>query len=140
MSRSINTKPPTFNLATLNSKLLASGSKLSRRQVTPAVYQEQTDLSKLIFIIVIFLLLAFGMLVLFTDNKNIGKYISYKTSISNASGWERLKDWFKCDRRMCSDLPTVPLKLNSKPTPSGREFNVTSVPLHWAYNPVHTVP
>ena len=33
----------------------------------------------------------------------------------------------------------VPLKLNSKPTPSGREFNVTSVPLHWAYNPVHTV-
>ena len=33
----------------------------------------------------------------------------------------------------------VPLKLNSKPTPSGREFNVTSVPLHWVISPVHTV-
>lgn len=107
MSRSINTKPPTFNLATLNSKLLASGSKLSRRQVTPTVYQEQSDLSKLIFIIAIFLLLAFGMLVLFTDTKNMPKYMTYKTSIPNASGWERVKSWFQCDRRMCADLPNA---------------------------------
>ena len=35
---------------------------------------------------------------------------------------------------------TVPFTLNSKPTPGGREIRVTSVPLHWANNPVHTVP
>jgi len=33
----------------------------------------------------------------------------------------------------------VPFTLNSKPTPGGREFRETSVPLHWANNPVHTV-
>ena len=35
--------------------------------------------------------------------------------------------------------PSIPLKLNSRPLGVGLEFNVTSVPLHWAYNPVHTV-
>ena len=33
----------------------------------------------------------------------------------------------------------VPYTLNSKPTPGGRRIDVTAVPLHWAYNPVHTV-
>jgi hypothetical protein len=106
MSRSINTKPPTFNLTTLNSKLLASGSKLGRRQVTQAVYQEQSDLGKLIFIIGIFLLLAFGMLVLFTDTKNMPKYMTYKTD-TQSSGWDRVKSWFQCDRQLCTDLPNA---------------------------------
>ena len=33
----------------------------------------------------------------------------------------------------------VPLTLNSKPTPGGRELYVTQVALHWACNPVQTV-
>ena len=34
---------------------------------------------------------------------------------------------------------TVPSTFNSKPTPGGRRIDMTAVPLHWAYNPVHTV-
>ena len=33
----------------------------------------------------------------------------------------------------------IPSTLNSKLTPGGPRIDVTSVPLHWAYNPVHTV-
>ena len=33
----------------------------------------------------------------------------------------------------------IPSILNSKPTPGERRIDVTSVPFHWAYNPVHTV-
>jgi len=33
----------------------------------------------------------------------------------------------------------VPSTLNSKPTPGGQIIDVTSVPLHWANNPVHMV-
>ena len=33
----------------------------------------------------------------------------------------------------------IPLTLNSKPTPGGRELCVTPVALHWACNPVQTV-
>ena len=40
---------------------------------------------------------------------------------------------------MLTDIIGVPSTLNSKPTPGGRRIDVTSVPLHWAYNPVHTV-
>jgi len=34
----------------------------------------------------------------------------------------------------------LPFTLNSKPTPSGREFSETSVPRHWVSSPVSTVP
>lgn len=33
----------------------------------------------------------------------------------------------------------IPSTLNSNPTPGGRRIDVTPVPLHWDYNPVHTV-
>ena len=36
----------------------------------------------------------------------------------------------------CRSLPSTSIL---RPPGVGLEFNVTAVPLHWAYNPMHTV-
>ncbi len=101
-----------YNISSFNSKLLATGQQPKRRSAE--IIQEKSDLTKILFIMTVFMLLAFILLILFTDSKNLDNYFIYKTNTApgtSLSFAERIKSWFSC-KKMCN--PDI--SLGSKPT------------------------
>ncbi len=111
-------------LASLNSKLLATGQKHTVRKSTAAVSNETIDLSMILFIYGCFFVLMFIILVLNSDYKNLDKYKHFAHDTESIGFIAWVKSWFLCgqeckvkSRNTLNDKITIsaPTVTNSMP-------------------------
>ena len=83
-------------LASLNSKLLATGKKHTVSKSKSVISNETIDLSMILFIFGCFFVLMFIILVLNSDYENLDKYRHFSHDPESISFMDRLKSWFLC--------------------------------------------
>ena len=91
-------------LASLNSKLLATGQKHTIRKSNAAISNETIDLSMILFIYGCFFVLMFAILVLNSDYKNLDKYRHFSHDPESMGFIARVKSWFLCGQE-CKAKP-----------------------------------
>jgi hypothetical protein len=83
-------------LASLNSKLLATGKKHTTSKPKSAISNETIDLTMILFVFGCFFVLMFIILVLNSDYKNLDKYKHFSHDPEAMGFIDRLKTWFLC--------------------------------------------
>lgn len=83
-------------LASLNSKLLATGQKHTVSKSKVSISNETIDLSMILFIYGCFFILMFVILVLNSDYKNLDKYSHFSHDPESMGFIDRIKSWFLC--------------------------------------------
>lgn len=107
-------------LASLNSKLLATGKKHTINKSKSAISNETIDLSMILFVFGCFFVLMFIILVLNSDYKNLDKYKHFSHDPESMGFMDRLKSWFLCGQECKVKSPKrTPDTSNNKSTPTG---------------------
>jgi hypothetical protein len=83
-------------LASLNSKLLATGQKHTVSKSKAAISNETIDLSMILFVFGCFFVLMFVILVLNSDYENLDKYKHFSHDPESMGLMDRIKSWFLC--------------------------------------------
>ena len=107
-------------LASLNSKLLATGKKHTLSKTKSAISNETIDLSMILFVFICFFVLMFIILVLNSDYENLDKYKHFSHDPESMGLMDRLKSWFLCGQE-CKGKSSkwTPDTSNNKSTPTG---------------------
>lgn len=108
-------------LASLNSKLLATGKKHTINKSKSAISNETIDLSMILFVFGCFFVLMFIILVLNSDYKNLDKYKHFSHDPESMGFMDRLKSWFLCGQECRGKRPISNIKpdtSNNKSTPT----------------------
>lgn len=94
-------------LASLNSKLLATGKKHTLSTKSNAnITAETIDLSMILFIYGCFFILMFVILVLNSDYKNLDKYRHFSHDPASMGIIDHIKSWFLCGQE-CKVKPAL---------------------------------
>lgn len=102
-------------LASLNSKLLATGKKHTLSTKSKAGITDETiDLTMILFIYGCFFIIMFVILVLNSDYKNLDKYRHFSHDPTSMSIMDRIKSWFLCGQE-CKVKPAYTIdSVNNK--------------------------
>ena len=88
----------TNSLASLNSKLLATGKRPTSIKARQTVSNESIDLTMILFIYGCFFVLMFIILILNADYTNLDKYRRFSGDPQTMGLIDRLKSWFLCNQ------------------------------------------